>query len=163
MIVVPYAQGHLHAETVSWALSAAATLVDVGGDDHAYFRLLADLWSDLPDGEPLAVVEHDMVPDAAAWPGLWACHEPWCTQPYPISDGAARCVDCLGCVRWSGRLRAELPDLFGHIARVRVSSTPPTTWSVLDTYVKRELTVRGYRAHPHGSAGHLHKYDSQAV
>lgn len=155
MIVLPYVPGRLHPRTRAWARGHGAQLVDVAGADDAYFATLAGWWGTLPAGEPLAVVEHDIVPEAAGWFDMFECGCPWATQSYPTSVDGWPAEDLLGCARFSGQLRTEIPDLFDRIAAIDHGQTPATHWGALDVYVARELRCRGHRPHCHGQATHL--------
>lgn len=87
-----------------------AMWVYVGHDDHAYWRVLRDLWA-YP--EDLLVIEHDVVcrPDLIA--AFDACPEPWCTAKYDNMchpECQEAWANQLGCTRFRAELIAATPD-----------------------------------------------------
>jgi hypothetical protein len=128
-VVVPYARGPhsegLHPEVVA-ALEAdgyAPETVDVSGSETAYHDLLARLWR---EGRTLVVVEHDIVVYPGAIGAMLDCPEPWCVTVYRVN---AEYEGYLGCVRFSGRLLAEVATGAGSttVSRRYLTATATTS------------------------------------
>lgn len=103
-----------HQRTVD-AAPSDAEWCDVSADNHAYWRLLRDVWA---DGETFTVVEHDVLwrPDVVEQ--FEACPQPWCVFGYtPICHEA--CLEAwanmLGCTRFTAELIAACPDAVSSI------------------------------------------------
>lgn len=99
---MPFA-GARHPKVVAGA-PAGAEWVDVGGDDHGYWRLMLDIWD---QGADTLIVEHDVVCRPDVIDQLEECPEPWCAFRYtdfchPACQEAW--ANMLGCTRF----RAEL-------------------------------------------------------
>lgn len=79
-LVVAYA--NLRPETAA-AAGEAATYVDTGKDDEAYWRLLRDLWN---RKRTFILLEQDILPPPGMLDELWACPAEWCGCPYPVGN-----------------------------------------------------------------------------
>jgi hypothetical protein len=162
-VVVPYAHGPytagLHPEVVA-ALEAdgyAPETVDVSGSETAYHDLLAGLWR---EGRTLIVVEHDVVVYPGALAAMLACPEPWCVTPYRVNG---EYEGYLGCVRFSARLLAEVPDAMDAAGQLTYGP-PPRYWGWIDNRLAQVLGEHGYSKHRHWPAvKHLHVYDPPTV
>lgn len=111
-VIYPYT--YRNAETEAGA-PPGAEWYDVSGDDHAYWRLLRDVWA---DGETFAVVEHDVQCRPDVFEQFEACPEPWCVFPYtPICHWACQeaWANMLGCTRFTAELIAACPDAVSSI------------------------------------------------
>jgi len=73
--------------------------VDVSGDDHAYWRLVRDLWT---KGEPFILVEHDVLVEPDTIANLSECSGPWCAYAiHSVDIGTGQpWVATFGCVRF---------------------------------------------------------------
>lgn len=111
---------------------------DVSADDHAYWRLLVELWR---DGRDFLLCEHDALLAPGAVEALERCPAPWCACASTAHPDAA----WLQCNRWRGDLTRAHPDLF---------DLPPEhrDWRVLDHHVLRALLPI---AEPHYHSEHL--------
>lgn len=155
MILLPYTR--LHPATARLANRHAPGHERVRidpRDDAAYWGVLAAAWA--RTGEDLVIVEQDIGISAGVVPGFAACREPWCGHPYPI--GASLLV-CLGCTRFTSRLKAAEPDLLEAVGRDHGGGLPAKDWRRLDVRISDELHRRGHRVHRHEPAvAHYHRY-----
>jgi hypothetical protein len=91
---------------------------DVSADEHAYWRLMCDLWA---DGESFLIVEHDVVCRPDVIEQVEECPEPWCSFGY-LDMCHPECQEAwanqLGCTRFRAELIRATPDA--------VSSIPPS-------------------------------------
>jgi len=154
VIVVPYTR--LHPATAR-LLNRHAPGHDrvrlAPGDDEAYWRLLARLWSQ--PGSTL-IVEQDVGIRAGVVEELERCPQPWCG--FPTAIGQLLLV-CLGCTRFSAELKSAEPDLLDAVGRDASGGVPARVWQRLDVRVFDQLRARGYRQHEHVPAvRHYHRY-----
>jgi hypothetical protein len=155
---MPYARGPhaagLRLEVVA-ALEADGYVpetVDVSANETAYHDLLARLWR---EGRTLVVVEHDIVVYPGAIGAMLDCPEPWCVTVYRVN---AEYDGHLGCVRFSERLLAEVPDAMDEAGRLTYGP-PPRYWGWVDGRLAQILDRHGYHKHRHWPAvTHLHDY-----
>lgn len=158
-VVMPVAGGSPVARATFWWLAPKGELVDVSADDHAYWRLVRDLWQ---AGETFALVEHDVVIRAHALTHLECCRRPWCAYGYAarISDLPASSTSLIpatpaghvngywGCVRFRASLMAAVPDLFD--TPLNEPAGEGRTWQrVAATFGSILARDHGYSAHRH--------------
>jgi hypothetical protein len=167
-IVVPYV-APAHATTIGTVHLYApdADWVEIDrGDDEAYWRLLADLWS---ASEDFMLVEHDMELNGGEVEAFEECPNSWCVAPYegkqPIWTGRRnqqaprgpvvfRCA--LGCTRFRSSLLLELPDAVTHMRLKH--------WQRLDSQLASYLFQHGKKACEHEPyVTHLHDYDAERI
>jgi hypothetical protein len=154
MIIVPYTRLHPATARLLNKHAPGHRRVKLDpADMSAYWRLLAACWRQ--PGE-LIIVEHDIGIAAGTRPGFAACPEPWCAAAYPIDGSIAA---CLGCVRFSGALKAAEPDLLEEVGEVGNDGLPAKDWRRLDVRILDALRKRGYQQHRHfPNVLHYHKY-----
>lgn len=115
-------------------------MVDVSGDDNAYYRHMKRVWE---VGEDFINMEHDIVP----WPGaideLLDCQRPWCffgfqdRLPDLVRDADTA---MFGLVRFRASIMRELPSIW---------KTPePLHWRQLDLHFF-EHAFRRHAVAPH--------------
>lgn len=149
VIVVPWTQPHTQLADVLTGRTHAAHWV--GDADTAYFDLLAGLWA---AGETFTVVEHDIVPTAAALDSLDACDADWCACLYPYVKGWV--MAGLGCTRFRGAIMRRHPDLFEVVGGMSDETHPAMHWCRLDAWIRNTLMGRGERrCENHGQVGHV--------
>lgn len=157
MIVVPYTR--LHPATARLANRHAPGHRRVKldpADMSAYWRLMAACWRE--PGE-LVVIEQDIGIGPEVLPGFAACPEPWCGNPYRIGR---QLLVCLGCTRFSAKLKAAEPDVLDVVGEVGNDGLPAKDWRRLDVRILDELRKRGYRQHWHEpQVSHYHKYGQE--
>jgi hypothetical protein len=130
-------------------------MVDVTGDDFAYWRAIRERWTGEQD---LVVIEHDIEIGPGTVASLEGCGEDWCVFAYDIF-GCKRLVNALGCTKFSAALqRAVPPDdvaaLFSHCGHCHGEGC----WWHLDNYLAIALGNAGFTPHVHGDVAHLHDY-----
>jgi hypothetical protein len=81
-------------------------LVDVSGDDYAYWGQIRARWTGEKD---LVLVEQDVEITADVLPGFIGCPSPWCTFRYRYWRTWPPSADACGCTRYSARLQREIP------------------------------------------------------
>ena len=151
VIVVPYTTVNPYTLAALARTGRTWRLEPVGGDDAAYWRLLARLWA---SGEDTTVVEHDMVPTVEALDSFDGCDRDWCAAPYPYVRGWV--MPGLGCTRFRAPIMARHPDLLDVVARMCDETHPPRHWCRLDAWTRNELVRRGEtRCESHPQVAHL--------
>lgn len=135
-----------------------------------YARALESVWD---RGWTVLVVEHDLVPDLDAVHRLLTCHEPVCTQAYPLHPLTTRLPGAVWSPRtWDGHTYswvesgAEVADAFGlgcTLFRPAAQLLMParywrdTDWWLLDSRLSELARAARLRAHVHWpSIRHLH-------
>lgn len=144
-VTCPYA-GSIPPETVA-ALDASGfpwEAADVSRTPTSYTRLFCRLWA---DGEPFAIVEHDIVPHPGALDELLGCPRDWCAFAYPYMNGTHA---GLGCTRFSATLLAAVPDAVEQTWRESTDVHPAGFWCALDDRLGRVLRRSGFTQHVHG-------------
>lgn len=132
-----------------------ADLIDVAGDDLAYWREIRARWT---GAEDLIVIEHDIQIGPGTVASLESCDRDWCTFAYDIF-GCKRLVNALGCTKLSARLQRAVPAgrvaaAFAHCPACQGEGC----WWHLDNYIARTLEDAGFAPHVHGDIPHLHDY-----
>lgn len=126
------------------------------GDESHYARILIEAWAEPGD---LTIVEHDIGIRAGVLEELGSCSQPWCGFPYPIGQ---QLLVCLGCTRFSARLKTAFPSLMADAAAVGPEDgggVPAGTWRRLDVRIGVLLERYGHARHVHGPpVEHYHHY-----
>jgi hypothetical protein len=151
---------HLHSSARAGLASVrehvpGAEMVDVSGDDFAYWREIRARWT---GEEDLATVEHDIEVTPGAVKSLAACDQPWCAFSYEIF-GCKELATGLGCTRFSAALQGavDLGEVAASFAHCRACHGEGCWWH-LDNYLAAFLSGRGFAPHVHGRVPHLHDY-----
>ena len=125
-------------------------------DDAAYARVLRTAWDGTPRFDDLIVIEQDIGIGHTVLPEFERCRKLWCAHAYPVQG---RPVVALGCVRFTGELRAREPGLMDAAAALDVDGFGAGHWRRLDVAVDRELRRRGHEPHRHyPDVAHFHEY-----
>jgi hypothetical protein len=114
-------------------------------DDYSYAALVTELWA---DGEPFAIVEHDVLP----WPGwldsLANCSRPWCGFGY-LGPGGRWLVET-GCTR--------IDPAAAKLDGTALDVEPRPTWQHVDISVRDAFRREGIIQHEHRpGVVHLHR------
>lgn len=160
MIHIPYTDGGLRQETETWAKLHGGVVRNVSGSRTAYWEALCDWWA---DGDPLVIVEQDILPAGDVVELMQECPSPWCCSPYPIFGGLQICMTGLGCTKFSVNMRTRHPDMALVAGEPHGESEPRGVWQCLDTRLTQRLLQHGYRPHPHAMSQHLHEYDEASL
>jgi hypothetical protein len=149
-----------HPDAVK-ALSAYAPhadVVDVTGDNYAYWREIRERWAGERD---LIIIEQDIEigPDTIAT--LENCSQDWCCYAYPIFRTRVRLRVGLGCIKISAaaqrKVTAALVEQgFTSCAACRGKGC----WWHLDGRVAAMLKKGGFFPHVHGDVTHHHDYET---
>lgn len=140
-------------EEVAAAVPPGTIFVDVTLDeskgdrpnhDHAYWRMLAEIWA---KGEDFAIIEHDVIcrPDVAEQ--FDACPEPWCVFSYAnMCHDACReaWANMLGATRFRAELIAAVPD-----ALTSITKPEHLDWHNVCDGLGLNLRAAGYKHHWH--------------
>ena len=140
-VVVPYLAIHPAARFALNQWAPGWEPVYVGGSDHAYFDLLAQLWA---DGKSFVVVEHDIAISEGVVASFDACLEPWCLHGYghpAFPDGLL--TASLGCTRFSAALLGAELDMMVAVGEFS-TGLPARHWCHLDLAVRETLRARGH-------------------
>jgi hypothetical protein len=136
-----------------------AELVDVSGDDTAYWAAIAERWTGERD---LVIVEQDNEITADVIPSFMACGEPWCTYSYPIYRTKVTLRQGLGCTKISAEAQrlapaAEIAEWFTQCDYCHGGGC----WWHLDGRIA-EVFRKGHHLDPHvhGEVTHHHAYDA---
>jgi hypothetical protein len=84
LVVIPYVQHKLRAETQGVGEKMGATFVDVTGDVTAYFTVLTRQWE---SGRGFILCEEDVAPSVELLNEMWACEHEWCSAYFMLYDG----------------------------------------------------------------------------
>lgn len=156
--IVPFVPGMLEPETLAWAdANGAIPIVLSCVDDTDYWDLLDSHWQHWSAGDPLIVVEQDVVPADGVVDDMAACPEPWCSSPYQLGTGVWL-DEGLGCTKFSADLMARHPDLMARVGEIDDDGLPAKDWRRLDVRIARVLRGLGYAPHTHRRSKHLHDY-----
>jgi hypothetical protein len=143
-IVIPYTRLN---QLQQWLLRDYDPFyVNVSHGDNDYYHLLTDLWA---KRETVIITEHDILP----WPGaleeLIACPALWCAYSY--DQHGIGIFHSFGCVKFTGNLMQQLPDMWTGMDR---------HWSLLDQQFEWRAFQAGHRPHHHRPPViHLHGYE----
>jgi hypothetical protein len=134
-----------------------AELVDVTGDDHAYWREIRARW----DGtEDLVIVEQDIEIAEGVIESMAECDQDWCCYAYRIFRTKVRLRDGLGCTKFSAALQRKINARY--IAEgfaLCKNCKGQGCWYHIDCRIAGLLRQEGYKPHVHGDVIHHHKYD----
>lgn len=133
-----------------------ADMIDVSGDDFAYWREISARWT---GGQDLITIEHDIQIAPGTVPSLEACDQDWCVFAYDIF-GCKSLDNALGCTRFSAALQRAVPSArvaasFAHCPNCQGRGC----WWHLDSYLAETIRQAGFVPHVHGDVPHLHDYD----
>ena len=132
-----------------------ADLIDVTGDDLAYWREIRARWDGTDD---LVIVEHDIQIGPDTIGSLVSCDKPWCVFAYDIF-GVKRITNALGCTRFSAELQRAVPlELVEKRFEVCGNCDGKGCWWHIDAALADELENAGFASHVHGDIPHLHDY-----
>jgi hypothetical protein len=154
-VICPYTPGGLRPATrlALEALGRPVEMVDVSASDDAYAALVARLWA---AGADFLLVEHDMIPTAAAVAEMEGCRRWWCANPYPVNHQRGETIEGLGFTRFRAQLLAAEPDVPAGADRW-AGAWPARHWAAYDARLARVLAGRGYDRHRHPHlVDHLH-------
>lgn len=157
MILVPYVEAMLHAETVDSVRAAgypyALWPID-RQDPYAYGALLADQWN---RGGDLVVVEQDIVVPGGAIDALLKCEHLWCSHLYDCNNEVPSYG--LGLCRFTAYVQQRYPSLAEQAARSYLGKARRMRYEALNERIITLMNHWGYRIHLHEpQAEHLHDY-----
>jgi len=149
-----YTPDGLHPDTVR-ALAqyseAPPEMVDVSGDDFAYWRAVRQRWTGEDD---LVLIEQDNVIHESVIPQFMTCSGEWCVFPYLIFNSKQRLTQGLGCTKFSAslqrRAKAEGFEADGSLYTDGKTGIP---WNFLDLIIAERLRLG------HGLQPHVHEPD----
>jgi hypothetical protein len=150
---------HPAAEKAIRAYAPTAELVDVTGDDHAYWREIRARWTGEQD---LILIEQDneILPDSIA--SMAACEHDWCCYAYPIFRNRQRLRHGLGCTKFSARAQQLVsPRRIAEGFALCKICKGQGCWFHLDGRITEILKIdAGLSPHVHGDIIHHHDYSA---
>ncbi len=151
-------QPHPAAVGALVAYAPQADVVDVTGDNYAYWREIRRRWAGEQD---LVIIEQDIEigPDTVAT--LQDCDQDWCCYAYPIFRAKIRLRVGLGCVKISAAAQrrvtsAAIAESFKMCAQCKGKGC----WWHLDGRVATMMKRGGFFPHVHGDVIHHHDYET---
>ena len=138
-----------------------AELVDVTGDNYAYWNAIRERWTGVRD---LIIIEQDIEIGPHTVGVMERCKQDWCCHAYPIFRTRVRLRVGLGCIKISAVAQRKIPvekiaEGFDKCASCRGEGC----WWHLDGRVAHMLKRAGYFPHVHGDVTHHHDYDTGMV
>lgn len=138
-----------------------AALVDVTGDNYAYWNAIRERWTGERD---LIIVEQDIEVGPEMVSTMESCKQDWCCYAYPIFRTKVRLRVGLGCTKVSAVAQRKIP--VGKIAEgfeTCAACRGKGCWWHLDGRVAHMLKRAGFFPHVHGDVKHHHDYDTGMV
>jgi hypothetical protein len=156
-ILCCYTQMHPAAAAAIRQYAPTAELVDVTGDDYAYWREIRARWQGTGD---LILIEQDIeiLPESVA--SMAACEHDWCCYAYPIFRNRQRLRNGLGCTKFSARAQRlvgarRIAEGFALCTFCKGQGC----WFHLDGRISEILKLDGgLSPHVHGDVIHHHDY-----
>lgn len=125
-------------------------MVDVSGDDTAYWSLFDRLWK---AERTFVIVEHDVVPHEGAIDELLSCGSLWCG--FGVSYVGISYAG-LACTKFEASLIRKYPDALERVALMEDPGHPPKHWCRLDAWLRGIFQEGGDQMHVHlGPVGHI--------
>ena len=143
------------------AYAPQAEVVDVSGDNYAYWNAIRERWTGERD---LVIIEQDIEIGPDTIRTMEQCAQDWCCYAYPIFRSRVRLRVGLGCVKISAAAQRKVPaekiaEGFGTCAACRGKGC----WWHLDGRIAHMLKRAGFFPHVHGDVTHHHDYDAGMV
>lgn len=138
-----------------------AEVLDVTGDNYAYWNAIAARWTGERD---LIIVEQDIEIGPRTVQVMEGCRQDWCCHAYPIFRTRVRLRVGLGCIKISAAAQRKIP--VGKIAEgfsTCAACKGKGCWWHLDGRIAAMLKRAGYFPHVHGDVTHHHDYDTGMV
>lgn len=133
-IIVPYVE--IHPLVKKWLDQYQPYYVKME-DDNSYWRLMVDIWE---RGEPVTIIEHDIMPWPNAIAELESCPYPWCSNSYKMRGGYG-IHHAFGCTKFTTDFMRSLPNIW--------SAVDTTMWNTLDAQLCEIAKTQGITPHPH--------------
>jgi hypothetical protein len=153
LVMVPYVRLQPHVELMLACSDFNAVLEDTSASSDAYWKVLAEWWS---EGNTFIVLEGDKHPAPGLLQELWDCPMPWCTVATPMrgTDEPAP-YPSLSCTKFSAELIARRPTLLDDVGELDLGFGEKE-WSRLDMGIAAGLEpIIGCHYHD-GVVEHLH-------
>jgi hypothetical protein len=150
------AQPHPGSMTALKEHAPQAEVIDVAGDEFAYWREIRRRWTGEAD---LVIIEQDIEIGPDTIRSLEECDQPWCCYAYPIFRRQIRLRVGLGCTKISAAAQRmvsarEIAEGFELCATCKGQGC----WWHLDGRITQLLKHRGLSPHVHGDVTHHHDY-----
>jgi hypothetical protein len=158
-VLACYTDMHPAAAEALAAFAPQAELVDVTGDEHAYWREIRSRWTGEQD---LIIIEQDIEIAEGVIESMAACDRDWCCYAYRIFRTKVRLRDGLGCTKFSAAIQRKVNAR--HIAEgfaLCKNCKGQGCWYHLDCRISGLLRQEGCKPHVHGDVTHHHAYDEQ--
>lgn len=151
-----YTQFHPAAEKSIRAHAPQAVLVDVTGDDHAYWRQIRARWTGQQD---LVLIEQDIEIPEGGVAELAGCDRDWCCYAYTIFRNRQRLRHGLGFTKFSAAAQKKIsPRQIAETFALCKGCKGNGCWHHLDGAITGLLRAEGMSPHVHGDVIHHHDY-----
>jgi hypothetical protein len=152
---------HPEAEKALRAYAPMAELVDVTGDDFAYWREIRARWA---GEEDLILVEQDVEIVPGGVGEMAACEHDWCCYAYTIYRTRQRLRYGLGFTKFSARAQ-QLVNARRIAERFTLCKNckGQGCWYHLDGRISELMRAEGLKPHVHGDVTHHHDYGTGPV
>jgi hypothetical protein len=161
-VLACYTKFHPKAEPSIRAYAPTADLVDVTGDNFAYWREIRSRWTGEQD---LVLIEQDIEIPEGGVEEMLACEHDWCAYAYTIFRTKQRLRYGLGFTKFSAHAQQlvnarRIAEGFALCSMCKGQGC----WYHLDGRITELLrTEGGLKPHVHGDVTHHHDYDSEPV
>jgi hypothetical protein len=138
-----------------------AEIVDVTGDNYAYWNAIRERWTGVRD---LIIVEQDIEIGPDTLSSMESCKQDWCCYAYPIFRTKVRLRVGLGCTKISAEAQQKIPvEKIAEGFETCAACRGKGCWWHLDGRVAAMLKKAGFFPHVHGDVTHHHDYDTGMV
>jgi len=138
-----------------------AELLDVTGDNYAYWGAIRDRWTGERD---LIIIEQDIEIAPETVEVMEYCDQDWCCYAYPIFRTKVRLRVGLGCIKISAAAQRKIPvEKIAEGFETCAACRGQGCWWHLDGRIAHMLKRAGFFPHVHGDVIHHHDYDTGMV
>lgn len=134
-----------------------AEVIDVTGDNYAYWREIRERWTGEQD---LIIIEQDIEVREDTIPVMEECKQDWCCYAYPIFRTKVRLRVGLGCIKISAAAQRKIsPEAIEEGFETCAQCRGKGCWWHLDGRIAHMLKRFGFFPHVHGDITHHHDYE----
>lgn len=135
-----------------------AEVIDVTGDNYAYWNHIRDRWTGERD---LIIIEQDVEISEDIISSMESCSQDWCCYAYPIFRTKVRLRVGLGCVKVSAKAQRKVtPEKIAEGFTDCAACRGKGCWWHLDGRIAAMMKRGGFFPHVHGDVIHHHDYET---